>query len=1079
MAKNNELVVVGIGASAGGLEALQVMLSDLADIKNCSYIIAQHLSPTHKSMMVDLLSRTANIPVCEAKNGMIIKPKTIYMTPENTDIYVKAGKIFLRNMEQSFGPKPSVNYFFNSLATSFGKRAIGVILSGTGSDGSFGIRTIKAEGGITIAQAPNTSKYDGMPHSAINTGKVDLVIPIDNLSNEIERIVKTIDSNFDIISNERLLQQIFRTIFDEKGVDFSLYKKSTVIRRIERRLAALKIESLSEYINILNSSKDEINNLYHDILIGVTNFFRDAKAFENLKDYIQLILSKKEQGEEIRFWSIGCSTGEEAYSIAIILSEALQDKISRYKIKIFATDIDEESLKIARTGVYSEASLEGVSKGIIQKYFSVQKNNFEVKKSIRELVVFSKHNIISDSPFLRLDLICCRNMLIYFDNELQKRFFPIVHYSLNDNGYLFLGKSESIGQHVDLFSVVDNSSKIFKAQFTGVKEPPRLYNYSGIHKSYEEPKVKDYRNEEELLEERVNEAISETILDKCVVINSSNDVIYIKGDIPYIKFNQGRMTNNIFKLISDTLSLDLRSSINEANKKKKIQYTPFRSVNVFEDIIKYVRVIVVPLKDDKSDDWMNILFFQGEEAVNIKGHVVSGEDESDVVEKLTLELDSTKSHLQNVIEELETSYEEMQSLNEELQSSNEELQSSNEELETTNEELQSTNEELQTAYSELRVLYEDKEKRAKQLEELTDKLSAKNEEYRKQKELTETIIDTATIAILMVDTNGVITFANNQAQLLFSLSKKELIGRNYDTKDWVIRNFDGSSFDENKLPFSVIKRTYEAVSDIKHVIQMSYNKLYLSVSGAPLFDVEGKFQGAVLSLENLTANEVLRSDLEHYENRMVNNKTNLNIANEDFDMLSLALVDITTDIRNSLNELVLVSNDLRGDVKNRSKLEAFDTRIGFVSTLLDEKLDFYLSKLKFKRTLIGLEIISMISLLKPVFENNSIEIDNRIDESIDFKISVKTARKTFYMLFEFIIGFKVDELEDYDLKLIFKSQVTGNKYSLKIFLEAKGIHKIDKNSFDGYFVNLEKMLDSSVKSSYTINKNSLEIKMVL
>ncbi|MAC82586.1 MAG: PAS fold family protein, partial [Arcobacter sp.] len=462
---------------------------------------------------------------------MLIKAKTIYMTPENTDIYVKENKLYLKSIEQSFGPRPSVNYFFSSLANSFTHRSIGIILSGTGSDGSFGIRNIKAEGGITIAQSPNTAKYDGMPLSAMNTGKVDLVIPIDQLSSEISRIVNTIDSDFKITEDERNLQQIYRILFEEQGIDFSLYKRNTLIRRIERRLAALKIETLSEYLKVLEDSKEEVVNLYHDILIGVTSFFRDTDSFESIKKYIELLISKKEQGEEIRFWSIGCSTGEEAYSVAILLSEILEDKISKYKIKIFATDVDDESLKIARMGIYSETSLENVPKNLIQKYFSVQKNNFEIKKSIRELVIFSKHNIISDSPFLRLDLITCRNMLIYFNQNLQNRFFPIIHYALKDSGYLFLGKSESVGQHLDLFSLVDKNAKIFKAQFTGIKEPPRLYNYSTSYKNYEEPKVKKYKNEEELLEEKINQAISEVVLDKCVVVNSSNDIVYVKGNI--------------------------------------------------------------------------------------------------------------------------------------------------------------------------------------------------------------------------------------------------------------------------------------------------------------------------------------------------------------------------------------------------------------------------------------------------------------------------------------------------------------------------------------------------------------------
>src|SRR5574344_67654 len=395
-----DLVVVGIGSSAGGLEALQVMLSKLSDNLNCSYIIAQHLSPTHRSMMVELLSRITNIPVIEVQNGMVIKAKTIYMTPENTDIFVSNGRIYLKSIEHTYGPKPSVNYFFNSLAQTYGSKSIGVILSGTGSDGAFGIRAIKAAGGITIAQSPQSAKYDGMPVSAINTGKVDIVAPIENISNEIARIVDNLGKNVADSINSSIISQIYKIIFEEKGVDFSQYKKNTLTRRIERRLAALKIETLNDYVDYLKMNIDEVTNLYNDILIGVTEFFRDPEVFDEMKEQIAILLEKKEQGEEIRFWSIGCSTGEEAYTLAIILSEVLQEKITKYKVKIFATDIDDESLKIARAGIYAETSLVNVNKNLINKYFSIHKNQFEIKKSIRELVVFSKHNIISDSPFL-------------------------------------------------------------------------------------------------------------------------------------------------------------------------------------------------------------------------------------------------------------------------------------------------------------------------------------------------------------------------------------------------------------------------------------------------------------------------------------------------------------------------------------------------------------------------------------------------------------------------------------------------------------------------------------------------------
>lgn len=1055
---SKDLIVVGLGSSAGGLEALQIMLKNLPQIDNCSYIIAQHLSPTHKSMMVELLSRNTNLPVIEVKNGMLIKKKTIYMTPENTDIYVKDSKMYLKNIEQSFGPKPSVNYFFSSLASDFNERAIGIILSGTGSDGSYGIRAIKAEGGMTMAQAPNTAKYDGMPLSAINTGKVDLVVPIDKISQEIERIVYSLDNESGISLNERILQQIYRLIFDEFGVDFSLYKKNTIVRRIERRLAALKMQSLSTYLETLKASKEEISNLYHDILIGVTSFFRDKESFEELKKYIETIISKKEQGEELRFWSIGCSTGEEAYSIGIILSEILKEKISKYKIKIFATDIDDESLKIARMGVYSETSLTGVDKKLIQRYFSVQKNHFEIKKQIRELVVFSRHNIVADSPFLRLDLISCRNMLIYFNQNLQNRFFSIVHYSLRDNAYLFLGKSESVGQHLDLFSIVDKNAKIFKAQYTGIKEAPRLYNYSNTYKNYEEPKLKKYKNEEEILEDKVSEALRQILFSQCVVINSSNDVLYIKGKIPYLKFSEGRITNNIFKLIEDDLSLDLRSCINEASKTKKLQLTPFKAINVFEDIIRYVRIIVVPLKDENTEDWMNILFFQSEDTQNIKGQIIQNEDESEVIAKLSLELSSTKSHLQNVIEELETSYEEMQGLNEELQSSNEELQSTNEELETTNEELQSTNEELQTAYSELRVLYDDKEKRAKQLEDLMEKLSTKNEDYRKQKEITEAIIDSATICIIMVNEEGEITFANKQSEQLFGLSKQDILNKKYSSNDWCIQDFEGKNLKDEDLPFSIIKRTYESIHDIKHLVKTQYSKLYLSVSGAPLFDVEGRFKGAVFCIEDLTVSQLMKNDLQNIENDSI--KLVKTYKNENsFDMLEMAILDLSSHIRNTLSDISITVDSMGNNSDIQSKKDLINKSIKeFTSNLDTDFMDFYLNKLKYKTVNVIDEINSFIKIFDLLIKNSMLELQMDISSSVNIQRNTDNLRKSLFFIFEFLLSVKQIYLFDMSTKLYIKVYEQEQKHYIEFVLDGKKLLKSKTDITENYEDGLKVLL---------------------
>lgn len=1050
---SKDLVVVGIGSSAGGLEALQVLLSKVKDTINCSYIIAQHLSPTHRSMMVELLSRITNIPVVEVQNGMVIKPKTIYMTPENTDIYVSNSKIYLKSIESTYGPKPSVNYFFNSLAQAYGSKSIGVVLSGAGSDGAFGIRAIKAAGGITFAQSPQTAKYDGMPVSAINTGKVDIVSSIDSMADEIARVIENLGKNVGESINEAVISQIYRIIFEEKGVDFSQYKRSTIVRRIERRLAAVKISTLNDYVDYLKTTAEEVTNLYHDMLIGVTEFFRDTEVFEEIQAQLEIILEKKEQGEEIRFWSIGCSTGEEAYSLAILLSEILKEKITKYKIKIFATDIDDEALKIARAGIYAETSLVNVDKNIVAKYFTLQKNQFEVKKSIRELVIFSKHNIISDSPFLRMDLISCRNMLIYFNSTLQNRFFPIVHYALKDNSLLVLGKSESIGEFNDLFVTQNKTLKIYKSQFTGIKELPRLYNYGVSIANYQEPKQKSFKNDEELLEEKISEAASQYILNQCVLINSSNDIVYIKGEIPFLTFSQGRASVNIFKAIREELTLDVRSVLIEVQKEKVSKTTQFRSVLLYGDILKYARVIIIPIENEKNDDWFYALFFQSENIENLKGYVVQNDNDSEAITNLTSELSRTKAHLQNVIEELETSYEEMQSLNEELSSSNEELQSSNEELETTNEELQSTNEELQTAYSELKVLYDDKELRAKQLEELTQKLRFQSEGLRKQKELTETIINTTPIAIVMTDISGKINFCNTNAQNLFKLSKRDILERYIDSDIWKIEDLNSDHIVKESLPFYIIKKSFESVKNYKMSLETGeHYRILVSINGSPIFDAKGDFLGIVFSFDDITQRYSMQEQLRQYEQNK-SSKLEQKIENSlkkirsdsltlsqrhEFNLLQLGMLDMALGVKNSLAEATLIATSLQ-----KNALSDVDTQLSHnlntlllnMTSLINGNVSYYGDLYLHQK----LDFVKQLKKTATLFEYSLATNGLQITISIPSKIHIMGYSKEMTMfimrLFEMLLSLHVSSC---DITLNLKTlslKVDSTNYDKEIFEE--------------------------------------------
>ncbi len=721
-----DLVIVGIGASAGGLEALQAFVKNLPDNTNMAYIIAQHLSPTYKSMMVDLLAKDTDHAVLEAQNGLKPKPDTIYICPPNKNISIQNGLIALKEPAAAFySPKPSVDIFFESLASEMQERAVGIILSGTGSDGARGARAIKAEGGYVLAQDPQSAKYDGMPISAINTGNIDLILPPEMIGPELIELLsypsQAIDQHTEKVFTN-IYNNILAKLYDVKGVDFSVYKPSTIQRRIERRMAALKIVNLTDYHNFLTNNTEEVDALFKDILIGVTSFFRDYKAFDSLKEQLQKIVAEKE-GHYIRIWAPGCSTGEEAYSIAILLSHIIGEDIGKYKIQIFATDIDEDALAFARKGIYPESALMEIEKSIRNKFFLTRSDHFEIIKPIREMVIFSRHDIIKDPAFLRLDLIVCRNLLIYFSQELQKRLFPTFHYSLNDHGLLFLGKSESVGNYSNFFKVIDKKWKIFKANYLGRKEPPSANISFDLINMREKsiPKIK-----KPSLEEKVHDFVAEKIVPMCIVINDNKDIVYVKGKNPYLIDPEGEPTTNIFRKVTPALSIELRAIIHQCLKTHDTIKSSFQKVLLLDDIIRFVRMIAMPM--EASEDTLVMICFQEEDTENFKNYEIgtlSGDLE--ITKQLELELARTKEHLQTVIEELETSNEEMQSLNEELQSSNEELQSSNEELETTNEELQSTNEELQTAYTELRTMYDEKEEHSSALLMYKDRIDKANQ----------------------------------------------------------------------------------------------------------------------------------------------------------------------------------------------------------------------------------------------------------------------------------------------------------------------------------------------------------------
>ncbi|GAA6171270.1 hypothetical protein NBRC116592_09400 [Colwellia sp. KU-HH00111] len=735
---NTTHIVVGIGASAGGLEALQLLVSHLPKNSGLSYVLAQHLSPSHKSMMVDLLKKSATIPIVKPVNGEIILPDTFYICPPNQNIEINQNnQIILSDVgEVRHIPRPSVDMLFESIAFVKGDNAIGIVLSGTGSDGSRGVGLIKGEGGISIAQDPNTAKFDGMPESAINSGNIDLILPPEEIGNELVNIIKfprEPDLNVEENVPREVYTNILRKIKRQSKVDFTLYKESTIMRRIKRRMMALKISSVIDYLQYLNDESSEIEILFNDMLIGVTSFIRNPRAFDKLSEELEHYLENKDNSI-LRVWVAGCSTGEEAYSIAITLHELLGKKIKDYKVQIFATDIDSKAIDYARNGVYPESAISNISKAMRRKYFTVNGELFEISKAIKANVIFSVHDLTRDPPFLRLDLITCRNLLIYFNLELQRQIMPLFHYALNPKGLLFLGQSESIGVFQEHFRTMSKNGKVYEAVFIGKKVPPDRNNHRFEIKDYVEAKIKETAKPStktksaSVLTDLIALKLKEAFLPNAILVNENMDIVFSSGNNPLLVRPEGLPTNNIYQNLHPALSIDLRSGAHLIDSGQSVVYTAFQRVFLKEEQ-HWARLILVDIPYQAGMGRLILIFTQIEESLNLPIASMDGDSDlslSTFAKEQERQLLKAKEQLQTVIEELETSNEEMQSMNEELQSSNEELQSSNEELETTNEELQSTNEELQTAYAELRMAYDEKELQQQKLNAISEELELTN-----------------------------------------------------------------------------------------------------------------------------------------------------------------------------------------------------------------------------------------------------------------------------------------------------------------------------------------------------------------
>ncbi|MES1195972.1 MAG: CheR family methyltransferase, partial [Steroidobacter sp.] len=770
MYRRDTFPIVGIGASAGGLEAFTLLLQSLPLDTGMGFVLIQHLDPVHESALTQILARATSLPVYEVTDNLQVKANCVYVIPPNTQLTISQRVLKLHPRQSPRTPARSIDSFLEALAEDIREQAIGVILSGTATDGTLGLEAIKAEGGLTFAQN-ESAKYDSMPRSAIAAGCVDFVLSPQDIARELARIARhpyvtgageamtspeedraqateheddatslpsggsgtpNVDATQVHVEAEQSEGRITRRtsngfkkivllLRNHSGVDFSLYKASTIQRRIMRRLVLNKQDKLEDYAEMLRGNNKELDALYSDVLISVTSFFRNPEVFEVLKQTVFPKLFQPRNNQSIRVWVLGCSTGQEAYSIAMAFMEAVEKAPRAHKLQIFATDLNETLLDKARHGLYAKSLAEDISPERLRRFFIEEEGGYRITKSLREMVVFARQNLIADPPFSRMDLISCRNLLIYLEPSLQKKTLPTFHYALKSGGFLLLGASESIGSFTDLFEPVDKKQKIYakKSALATTYQLPLKQdrNDPASTKQYPTARTGGQRNAAEGFHGELNAqreadrvAVNQ-FAPPSVLINAQLQILQFRGPTgPFLKPPIGKASFDVLKMAQEGLMLPLRAAINKARKDNKT----VRKENVrvtHEGKTRRVHLEVIPLKNLPERCFL-IVFEEAqqkggtgttarEKANNVRVTAAGKQSESRRIADLEAELAETRDYLQSMQEHSEAVNEELQAANEEVQSANEELQSINEELETSKEELESANEELITINEEM------------------------------------------------------------------------------------------------------------------------------------------------------------------------------------------------------------------------------------------------------------------------------------------------------------------------------------------------------------------------------------------
>lgn len=838
--------VVGIGASAGGLEALQEFFKSMSSEPDVAFVIIQHLSPDYKSFMHELLSRFTSIKIEVVTDGMPLKANHIYLIPPKVNMTIFHGVLYLNELSATRTLNLPIDIFFRSLAKDQEKNAVGIILSGAGSDGTLGIKAIKEFGGMTMAQEEKSAKFESMPHSSISTGMVDIIMPPSKLAEELINYIKhpfvkekkTIEML--MVNEQTQLSKVITILNDTKNVDFSCYKENTIIRRLEKRISINRFERIEEYIKFLHSNTKEINILFNELLIGVTRFFRDESSFNSLKKLvISKLIESSTSKKELRVWVAACSTGEEAYSIAILFKECMTELNINRDIKIFSTDLDTSSLEYAATGFYPDNIVSDVSPERLAKYFTRKENGYQINDNIRGMIVFARQNIINDPPFSKLDIISCRNFLIYVNQDIQQKIFSLFNISLNETGFLFLGSSESLGNMSEGFKIIDNKSKIFQKQINYKPSIHANIKQSTVYKSYPEMLhsnllFKTQKGKSRFLEVLFDQVIGD-YLPPSVVIDEQCEILHTINNVnDYLQIPTGQITINLLKMLSKENSIYVSSLIRRATKSdNEIVIDYIESKNIGKQLTLSCKKITDKLN---NINYYLVSFNETSVVTSTKKTSKSGKANLQVhynerIEELEKELQLKSESLQATVEELETS-------NEELQSSNEELIASNEELQSTNEELQSVNEELYTVNSE----------HIRKIEELTELTSD-----------VENLLKNTQIGTLYLDQYLIIRKVNDVASKITNIITSD-IGR--PLSHLSLNNFDCNLIVE-------IQKVSDSLQSIEHELKDNIGIWYL-MRIIPYRTVENAVEGIIVTFVNISKLKKAQRELDTISGRLDN-----------------------------------------------------------------------------------------------------------------------------------------------------------------------------------------------------------------